>query len=264
MNKRLLSLVTIIVFLFSTTAFAAYQWEQIGNDWYVREGETFLKSRIVNTGSNVYYLDNEGKMCVGWYMHPDTKKIYFFDNNEERALGTMIFGLHTIDGYYRYFYDDGSLAVAREGEEYSKVYQEFWADAKGNLYFANQLMRDVTIAKSEYYTNIFYYKNESLNNYYLANLDTVSVIDIEKNIGAVMSSNSEGSDIRGTKTATQDANKSKQDKGVAHGGTNYEVIDGKVVVYDKEPETSEFEKYGPGHGEGGTLEGANVIGPIAK
>ena len=157
MKKKISALVLIISVVFASNVFA-YRWVKANNDWYVYDSnsEEPLMNTLVDTGDGVYYLDGEGKMVTSWWKNPRTKKIYFFDNNEERALGTMIFGLHTIDGYYRYFYDDGSLAVAREGQEYSKVYQEFWADAKGNLYFANQLMRDVTIAKSEYYTKLIY------------------------------------------------------------------------------------------------------------
>ena len=236
MKKRALSLIIALILLMTSSVFA-YRWVERDNDWYVLNEDSgeYLKSLLLDVGDNVYYLNPEGKLITGWWRNPNTKKYYFFDNKVDRNYGGMVFGLHMIDGYYYYFGDDGSLQTSDEKGSYKKVYQEYYADNEGYLYYDNVLMRDTSIAKSEFYTNVLYYTNVNLNNYYLANFDTVGTA---KDIAG-----EEKSEINMTHAAKE----SKKSSGSnTSGGTNYSVDDeGRIQLHDPIPETSMAEKYGP-------------------
>ena len=163
---------TIMSIIFAGSAFA-YRWVKSDSNWYVVDETTgeFLENVLLDVGDNVYYLSEEGKMMTGWWRNDESGKYYFFSNKPGLNYGGMLFGLHMIDGYYRYFGDDGSLVVANELGSYVRAYNEYYADSNGKLYYANQLMRDVSEAKSEYYTDPIYYREPTLNNYFLANFD---------------------------------------------------------------------------------------------
>lgn len=236
MVKRILALVIGLMMILSTSVFA-YRWVESGSDWYVLNEDSgqYLKGMLLDVGDNVYYLDGEGKLVTGWWKNPTTKKYYFFDNKLDRNYGGMVFGLHMIDGYYYYFGDDGSLQTSEKAGMYKKVYQEYYADYDGYLYYDNVLMRDTSIAKSEFYTNPIYYSNPNLNNYYLANHDQIGQAkELDRN----------------TKSEVNVSNASKEiTKSVASntsGGVNYDVDEyGRVHVHDSVQETQPAEKYGP-------------------
>lgn len=236
MVKRILALVIGLMMILSTSVFA-YRWVESGSDWYVLNEDSgqYLKGMLLDVGDNVYYLDGEGKLVTGWWKNPTTKKYYFFDNKLDRNYGGMVFGLHMIDGYYYYFGDDGSLQTSEKAGMYKKVYQEYYADHDGYLYYDNVLMRDTSIAKSEFYTNPIYYSNPNLNNYYLAYHDQVGQAkELDRN----------------TKSEVNVSNASKEiTKSVASntsGGVNYDVDEyGRVHVHDSVQETQPAEKYGP-------------------
>ena len=238
--KKILALGLVLVMAFSTSTFAL-SWVMNDNSWYVLDEDAgeYLKGVIVDTGHNVYYLDDEGRMVVGWWRNPKTNKYYFFSNKDDKDYGGMLFGLHMIDGYYRYFNDDGSLATSDIKGDYKNVYKECYADSNGLLYTNNELMRDITIAKSEYYSNDIYYLNNDLNNYYLAYHDTsfrLFEIDHSQDSGAV----SQGNRQVGTNTERV---KSGSD---TSGGTNYYVDEsGKVRLIESELAISDLERIGP-------------------
>ena len=235
--KRIISLVLVAVLVLSTNAFA-YKWEKRNGNWYVlndANGEQ-LKSTLLDTNNNVYYLDDTGKMVTGWYVNKKINKQYFFDNNDKRSLGAMVFGLHMIDGYYYYFGDDGSLQTAPTKGEYKKVFQDYYADVDGYLYQNNKLMRDTSIIKSEYYTNTLYYNNINLNNYYLANYDEGSIGKREK-----VNTNNGYNDYE-----KANENKKSADIHKTSGGTEYYIDDwGNAKGVEVQYETREAEKYGP-------------------
>ena len=172
MMKKILAL-ALAISLISTSSAFAYRWVDDGHFRYVVDESTgeFLENVLLDVGNEVYYLNKEGKMVTGWWRNDESGKYYFFSNRIDKDYGGMLFGLHVIDGYTRYFNDDGSLAVADEITDYKKVYGEYYADYQGKLYYANQLLRDVSNAKSEFYTDPIYYSQASLNNYFLANFD---------------------------------------------------------------------------------------------
>ena len=236
MKKKVFSIIIAMILIMTSSVFA-YRWVEYENNWYVLNEDSgeYLKGILLDTGDNVYYLDAEGKLVTGWWRNPHTKKYYFFDNKVDRNYGGMIFGLHMIDGYYYYFGDDGSLQTSEEKGQYKKVYQEFYADSEGYLYYDNVLMRDTSIAKSEFYTNTLYYNNVNLNNYYLAYFDNAGTAkDIE---------GEEKSEINASHMA-KDSKKTSASN--TSGGTNYSVdSEGRVQLYDPIPETSMAEKYGP-------------------
>ena len=240
MKKKFLLLVIAFLMILSTNALA-YRWVAYNNEWYVLDesNNQYLENILLDVGNNVYYLDNEGKMVTGWWKNNKTGKYYFFDNNKNRNYGGMVFGFNMVDGYYRYFTEDGSLATSMKKGEYSKVYLEFYADYEGNLYYNNVLMRDTSNAKSEYYSDPIYYTNDMLNNYYLAKYDTVKGLDTIK-----------GND---TDTSSYDTKKGKtkdaSGDGLITGGTDYYVDEsGRVHTYGDIYETEYFEKYGPMNG----------------
>lgn len=239
--KKILALALVLAFAFQTSAFAL-SWVDYENAWYVLDELTgeYLKGVIVDTGDNVYYLDDEGKMVVGWWRNPKTNKYYFFSNKDNKDYGGMLFGLHMIDGYYRYFNDDGSLATSDKKGDYKRVYKECYADSNGLLYTNNELMRDVTIAKSEYYSNNVYYKNVDLNNYYLAKHDTsFSLFEIDHSKDDTRSAYQQG----GEAGATKERVKSGTD---TSGGVNYIVDErGSIHLIESELQLSDLERIGP-------------------
>lgn len=244
--KKIFSLVLVVSLIvsFSIDAFAVNRWVQNNGYWYVYDDNNQpLKNMLIDVTNNVYYLDEEGKMVVGWWRHPTTNKAYFFDNNKSRNYGGMVFGLHMVDGYFRYFGDDGSVQTSDGEGQYKKVFQEFWADENGLLYFNNVLLRDTTTNKSEYYSNPEYYTNDQLNNYYLANYD-VAVVDGSKFFAQVGNANSNVDNNRVTTGRESDGGLSG--KQAPTGGTNYTIdAEGRIISQDKETDISGAEKYGP-------------------
>ena len=236
MKKRILALVLGLILALSTNVFA-YRWVESGEDWFVLNEDTgeYLKGMLLDVGDNVYYLDAEGKLITGWWRNPKTNKYYFFDNKLDRNYGGMVFGLHMIDGYYYYFGDDGSVQTSDKEGTYKKVYQEYYADKNGFLYFDNELMRDTSIAKSEFYTDQAYYANTNYNNYYLANYGkAITVVELA---GAVKS------EVNLSK-ANVDSKKSIASN--TSGGTDYSIDTYGVVHTNGDTfETKEAEKYGP-------------------
>lgn len=236
MKKKILALVIALMMVLTTNVFA-YRWVESGSDWYVLNEDSgeYLKSMLLDVGDNVYYLDGDGKLVTGWWKNTKTKKYYFFDNKIDRNYGGMVFGLHMIDGYYYYFGDDGSLQTSEKAGVYRKVYQEYYADHDGFLYYDNVLMRDTSIAKSEFYTNPIYYSNPNLNNYYLAYHDQIGQA---KELGNTMKSEVDISKATGEITKSAASNTS--------GGVNYDVDEfGRIHVHDGVKEISADEKFGP-------------------
>lgn len=241
MKKRIIAIILIIMIVLPTNVFA-YRWEEVNGHWYVLNESTGerLKSTLLDTNNNVYYLDESGKLKTGWFLNKKSKKYYFFDNNKKRSLGAMVFGLHMVDGYYYYFGADGSLQTANAKGEFKKVFQDYYADVDGYLYQNNKLMRDTSIIKSEYYTNPLYYENVNLNNYYLANYDTGSIAKRE----TVERGSGESGEII-TSGATN-ANQKTADAHKTTGGTDYYTDEwGNARGIEVQFETREAEKYGP-------------------
>ena len=240
--KRLLVLVLALAMAFSTSTFAL-SWVKRDNLWYVLDevAGDYLKGVVIDTGENVYYLDDSGRMVVGWWRNSKTNKYYFFSNKDNKDYGGMVFGLHVIDGYYRYFNDDGSLATSDKKGDYKKVYRECYADSNGLLYTNNELMRDVTIAKSEYYSNDIYYRNNDLNNYYLAHNDTsFGLFEIDHSQDDAGNNASRGNRQGGT---TRERVKTGSD---TSGGVNYSVDDhGSIHLIETETALSDLERIGP-------------------
>lgn len=236
MKKKILALIIALTMVMTTNVFA-YRWVQLGSDWYVLNEDSgeYLKGMLLDVGDNVYYLDGEGRLVTGWWKNPTTKKYYFFDNKTDRNYGGMVFGFHMIDGYYYYFGDDGSLQTSEKAGTYKKVYQEYYADYEGFLYYDNAIMRDTSIAKSEFYTNPVYYSNPNLNNYYLAYHDQIGQA---KELDSRM--NSEVVITDGATSST------KSSASATSGGVNYDVDEfGRIILHDPIPEISLEEKYGP-------------------
>ena len=234
--RRLCALIVILVTVLSSTVFA-YRWVDYQNNWYVLNEDSgeFLKGCLLDVGDNVFYLDNEGKLVTGWWRNPRSKKYYFFDNKSDRNYGGMLFGLHMIDGYLYYFGDDGSLQTSGEEGQYRNVYQEYYADIDGYLYYANTLMRDTSIAKSEFYTDTNYYTNVNLNNYYLA---TYGNVGHSKDLESL-----DKAEINTSRISQDSKNKVGTN---TSGGTNYTVDEhGHITSFDAPTEISDLEKYGP-------------------
>ncbi len=237
MKRRIIVFALVLAFVLSTAVYA-YRWEEKNGNWYVineMTGET-IKNTLIDTNNNVYCLDPQGKLITSWYRNPTSGKYYFFDNNAERNLGAMIFGLHMIDGYYYYFGDDGSLKTSGVKGELKKVFQDYYADIDGYLYQNGTLARDTSIIRSEFYTNTEYYKNINLNNYYLANYDKQS---IPKKESVVIDPSVDERIIAGNSMKSADIHKTD-------GGTDYYVDEwGNLRGVDVTYETRPAEKYGP-------------------
>ena len=240
MKKKILLFVLLFIIMFSSIAFA-YRWVEHGGNWSVLDENTneYVTNRLLDTGNSVYYLDRNGNMMTGWYYNTSADKFYFFSNNPNQNYGGMVFGLTIIDGYYRYFEDNGTLATSNKQGEYLKVYGEYYADYYGNLYFANNLLRDTSVAKSNYYTNALYYTNEALNNYFMAKSNQAQKLeDVKNNAINNQEDNSNVSETQRKKDSTGGH--------LALGGTDYYIDDyGKIHMGDDTFETQGFEKFGP-------------------
>ena len=132
MRNKLVALIIILALVLSTNAFS-YTWHESNGDWYVilnDKGE-LAKNTLLDTGTNVYFFDNTGKLVTGWWKDERTSKIYFFNNKKGDNLGGMVFGLHEIDGYKHYFADDGSLVTAKTKGNFVKAYKDYYADYYG-------------------------------------------------------------------------------------------------------------------------------------
>ena len=95
------------------TSFAegAASWKQENGTWkYYDSSDNLLKS-WVKIGESWYYFDPiTGAMKTGWLL--DTNgKWYFLSTADGASEGQMLKSWQIIDGYYYFFYDDGSLAV---------------------------------------------------------------------------------------------------------------------------------------------------------
>lgn len=238
MKKVLVSVILIFTLALSFNVFA-HHWEEIGGNWYVVDdaSKVPLKNMLLDTGDNVYYLDVEGKLVTGWWKDKDTGKYYFFDNKDDRNLGGMVFGLHMIDGYYHYFGDNGALITSNHEDTVIK-YNDYYIDFNGYVYKDNKIMRDVSIERSEFYTNPAYYKSMVLNNYYLAYNDASFKEYIPKDTARVENYN--------TNDYSNKEGKKSADLHRTTGGLNYVVDDeGRVTTYGDTFETKPAEKYGP-------------------
>lgn len=240
MKKGIVLIITILCVMLSSSAFA-YRWVESEGLWYVYDDATneYLKNSLLDVGDGVYYLKDDGAMVTGWWRNDETGAYYFFSNKDDKDYGGMVFGLHMIDGYFHYFNDNGTLATSDEEGSYKKVYADFWADSDGYLYYSNQILHDTTTAKSEFYTNAIYYKEEALNNEFLALRDTsFKKFKVEK---------VEKSDNSSSWTKQEATARARQNKGKAtSGGTNYWVDEqGKIHVMEQAEEMTAAEKYGP-------------------
>lgn len=237
MKKRVIALVLVLTLALSTSVFA-YRWQEMNGNWYVINESTgeIIKNTLIDTNNHVYCLDEGGKLVTAWYKNPTTGKYFFFDNNPERELGAMIFGLHMIDGYYYYFAEDGSLQTSGSKGELRKVFQDYYADVDGYLYQNGALMRDTSVIRSEFYTNPVYYLNPNFNNFYLATYDEQS---IAKRESVILDSSVDAKVMAEGSQKSSDTHKTS-------GGTDYYTDEwgltrGVEVTYETRP----AEKYGP-------------------
>lgn len=180
--KRFLCLLFLVLLLFNLYVDAfAYRWKEINNEWYAMDDEVdiCLPNKLIDDNGRVYCTDEYGKILLGWYYNNNNQNAYFFDNNRNAdTCGQMAFGMKMIDGYLRYFADNGALVRAEEQGQYRQVstadeYKDYYADYDGNLYYNNALQRDVSKSRSDYYTDIRYYEYDALSN---RNLRGVNVI----------------------------------------------------------------------------------------
>ena len=230
MKKKVFVLAMIFTFIFAVNVFS-YSWIKDADSWYIVDEQSgdFVTNSLVDVGDNVYFLDKEGKMVTGWWRNDDTGKYYFFSNKKDKNYGGMLFGLHVIDGYTHYFNDDGSLATATTEGSYKQVYGEYYADSNGKLYYANVLQRDVSVNKSEYYTDPLYYTVDDLNNFFLANFD----MGFHELIVVPVENKTNGNVI-------------PPKRGTVSGGTNYTVDkNGVTTVSSENIPYSALEKGGP-------------------
>lgn len=241
MVKKLFIGVMVLICFTSNTVFA-HQWVKFDNNWYVLNEYTgtFLTDVVFDSGSGVYYIGSDGKMVTGWWKNPGTQKYYYFDNKNEAILGSMLFGLHMIDGYYFYFNNDGTLATSDKLYQLKKVYGDFEADFDGYLYSNGVILRDISIAKSEFYSNAAYYSDPNMNNLVFSTLYTTP--------NKTNASNLANSQIINQANVSDGTNTTNPYNSVSSvsGGTNYYVDEyGRVRSDYQDKPISNFEIYGP-------------------
>ena len=242
MFKKFFASSVLFICLISSSVFA-YKWVQYGDDWYVLNESTnvFLTSVLFDAGSGVYYLKEDGKMVTGWWKDPNNGKYYFFDNRQGSAYGAMIFGLRMIDGFYYYFNTDGSLATSKKLYELEPVYGGYYADYDGYLYANNNLLRDISLEKSEFYTNPAYYYDPNMNNLTLSNIIGQVKTDVNSLANAQVINKAVNEGTNTTNPYNTVTNVS--------GGTNYYFDEyGRIRNDEKQKPLSELEMYGPPSG----------------
>ena len=240
MIKKIFASVILFICLLSNAVFA-YKWVQYDGSWYVLNETTnvFLSSVLFDAGDGVYYLKEDGRMVTGWWKDPSSGAYYFFDNRNVASNGRMIFGLHMIDGFYHYFLEDGKLATSDKLYELKQVYGNFKADYDGYLYSDDKLLRDISLERSEFYSNTQYYYDANMNNLALSNI--VSPYKSDTSNMAKSQVINEGNYNDGTNTS----NPYNAVSNVA-GGTNYYIDEyGRYRSAYVDPKISDFEIYGP-------------------
>ena len=199
---------------------------------------------MFDAGDGVFYLKEDGKMVTGWWKDPKSDSYYFFDNRNLASNGRMIFGLHMIDGFYFYFNQDGKLATSTKLYELEKVVDNYYADYDGYLYSNNNLLRDISLQKSEFYSNPDYYMNPNMNNLELSKIISPTKTNSVGVNSQVINNNPNGGQYTDNPyNAVVDVS----------GGTNYYVDEYGITHLDqKQKPLSDLEIYGPP--EGSTVE----------
>ena len=152
-----------------------------GNTCYlIDENDDICKNTLYDSGNGTFYFGDNGKMKVGWWENPKDRGVYFFCNKKGPMYGAMVFGLNMIDGYYRFFGQNGKL-VRSNNDMRVDVMGAYTADSQGNLYDKDgNLMRDTSNSKSDFYTDTTYYDNNELNNKTLADTGKILLWDGER------------------------------------------------------------------------------------
>ena len=244
MVKKIFASVILFICLLSNVVFA-YKWVQFDGYWYVlnETTNTFLTSLLFDTRDGVFYLKEDGKMVTGWWQDPKSQAYYFFDNRNLASNGSMIFGLHMIDGFYFYFNQDGKLATSTKLYELEKVVDDYYADYDGYLYSNNSMLRDISLQKSEFYSNPKYYNDPNMTNLTLSTI----ISPIKTSAGSLANSQ-----VLNSANIKIEANTNNPYNSVSNvsGGTNYYVDENGVVRNDEKPKPlSNLEVLGPASGE---------------
>ena len=244
MLKKIFASSVLFICLISSSVFA-YKWVQYGEDWYVLNETTnvFLTSVLFDAGSGVYYLKEDGKMVTGWWKDTNNGKYYFFDNRQGSSYGSMIFGLRMIDGFYFYFNQDGTLATSEKLYVLKNVYNDYYADYDGYLYSDNHLIRDISLQKSEFYSNPSYYYDPNMTNLALS-----KIVSPDKTNASFLNQ----SQVLNNSSVDLNSNTDNPYNIVSsvEGGTNYYVDEyGRVRIDEKQKPLSSLEVLGPATGE---------------
>ena len=119
------------------------------------------------------------------------------------------------------------------------MYGGYYADYDGYLYANNNVLRDISLAKSEFYSNPAYYNDPNMNNLALSNL--VGQVNTDVNSLA-------NSQVINSARVSDGANTTNKYNTVTDisGGTNYYIDEyGRMLNDEKQKPLSDLEVYGP-------------------
>lgn len=173
--KKLVKIAVLTVFciLFVNSVFAedySGTFTMNGKTYYRDEHGVPVKDEWVYLNDGWHYFKYNSEMAIGWLLDEKNKRTYFLDNKDN--LGVMIGpGFHIIDGYYRYFNEDSSLAYSTSHYRVRNLGNGYYVDDKANVYTLDgELLPAVPISQTEYFSFAIMYSNMDLRDGLLSDM----------------------------------------------------------------------------------------------
>ena len=173
--KNLLKIMLIAVFctIIMSLAYAedySGMFEMNGKTYYRDAYGVPVKDQWVQLPDGWHYFKYDSEMATGWVLDKETKNTYFLDNKNNR--GVLISpGFHIIDGYYRYFNEDSSLAFSRNHYRVLNLGNGYYVDDKANVYTLDgQMLPAMPISQTEYFSFAIMYANAELRDGLLSDM----------------------------------------------------------------------------------------------
>ena len=161
---KLFTTVLTIFMLFSNVVFAEGLKQETDGMYFYNANEQKVYDNWVKYNGKWYRTDAKGKLLVGFFNDKTDGKTYFLNTNDGADYGSMVSnGIHTIDGFYYMFDNDGSIKKSTTNLLVD-IGQGFSINNEGKIFAFNNLMQDVSTNRSEFYSNEVYAKDLTFNN----------------------------------------------------------------------------------------------------
>lgn len=169
---KYLVLVVFCVFFVNSTFAEDYSgtFSMNGKTYYRDTYGVTVRNQWVLLNDGWHYFKENTEMAIGWLLDAKEKKTYFMDNKEN--LGAMIGpGFHIIDGYYRYFNADSTLAFSPNHYVFKNLGNGYLVDDKANVYTLDgKLLPAEPISQTEYFSFAIMYSDINLRDGLLSDM----------------------------------------------------------------------------------------------